>query len=132
MGVGRNHHFDAALLAHAEIDVLQVKPVGIGVALHGHAVFRASLQHLFHVVVEGIAPQQQAPSGVANDLGVGIFDRREHPLRHGRTVEGEIGVDGANYHVELRQDFIRIIKGAILEDVDFSACQNANSQAFFA
>src|SRR6266851_6169371 len=58
MRIGRDDHLHATVLAHAEIHVLQVETVGIGVALHRHAVFRASRQYFFHVVVERVAAQQ--------------------------------------------------------------------------
>src|SRR6266566_1102668 len=56
--IGRDDHLHATVLAHAEIHVLQVETVGIGVALHRHPVFRASRQYFFHVVVERVAAQQ--------------------------------------------------------------------------
>ncbi len=56
MGVGRDDHFDAALLAHPQINIGQVEPIGIGVALHSHAVFRGGVQHFPHVVIERLAP----------------------------------------------------------------------------
>src|SRR6516162_1166323 len=50
VGIGRDHYLHAALLAHTQINVLQVQPVGIGVALHGHAVFGAGIEHPFEVI----------------------------------------------------------------------------------
>src|SRR5712664_957635 len=104
--VRRDDHLDAALLAHAQINVLQIKSVGVRVAFHGDAMFCASVEDLLHVVVERIAAEQQAARGMGNDLGIGVLDGREHALRHGGAVEVEIGVDRANHYVELRKNFV--------------------------
>ena len=121
MRVGRDGHSDAPLLAHPKIDVLQVQPVGIGIALHGHAVFQAGFQHLFHVVIERIAAQQQSPRRVRDNLRVRIFDCRKHALRHGRTVDIEVGVDRANYHVQLRKNLVGVIERSVFENINFGA-----------
>src|SRR6266702_3666830 len=126
--IGRDDHLHAAVLAHAEIHVLQVETVGIGVALHRHAVFRASRQYFFHVVVEGIPAQKEPPGGMRDDLCVGVFDGRQHALGHGGAVEIEVRVDRADHHIELRKDFVVIIQRPFLQDVHFRPGEYTNPQ----
>ena len=132
MCVRGDDHLHAALLAHPQIHILQVKTVRVGVAFHGHTVFGAGVQHLLHVVVERIAPQQQTPCGVRDDLCVRVFDGRKKALCHRRTVQIEVRVHGANDDIKLRQDFVRIIQLSIFEDVDFRACKHPDPQLFLA
>src|SRR5712671_1177447 len=83
VGVGRDDHLDPAFLAHAQIDVGEIKTVGVRVAFHGHAVFCRGVQNLGHVVIESLAAQQQAPGRMADDLRVGILDGAKHAVGHG-------------------------------------------------
>src|SRR5712691_8215750 len=126
--IGRDDHLHATILAHAEIHVLQVETVGIGVALHRHPVFRASRQYFFHVVVEGIPAQKEPPGGMRDDLRVGVFDGGQHALGHGGAVEIEVRVDRADHHIELRKDFVGIIQRPFLQDVHFRPGEYTNPQ----
>src|SRR5712691_2539072 len=78
--VGGDDDFYSALLGHAQVSVLEVEAVGIGVAFHGDAVFRGGGENLLHVVVKCIAAQQQASGGVGDDLRVGILDGGEDAI----------------------------------------------------
>src|SRR5208283_5008467 len=80
MRIRRNHHLHPAFLAHPQIHILQIQPVRIRIALHRHAMFRASRQHLLHVVIYRLASQQHPPRWVPYDLRVRILDCRQHPL----------------------------------------------------
>src|SRR6266851_1087358 len=126
--IGRDDHLHATVLAHAEIHVLQVETVGIGVALHRHPVFRASRQYFFHVVVQGIPAQKEPPGGMRDDLCVGVFDGGQHALGHGGAVEIEVRVDRADHHIELRKDFVGIIQRPFLQDVRFRPGEYTNPQ----
>src|SRR6266446_9413267 len=126
--IGRDDHLHAAVLAHAEIDVLQVETVGIRVTLHRHAVFRASRQYSFHVVVEGIPAQKEPPGGMRDDLRVGVLDGGQHALGHGGAVEIEVRVDRADHRIEFRKDFVGIIQRPILQDVHFRPGEYTNPQ----
>ena len=130
MGIRGDHDFHALFLAHAEVDVFEVEAVGVGIALHGDAIFGAGVEDFLHVVGEFVAAEEQAAGGVADDLRVAIFDGGEHAVGHFGGLEIEIGMDGADGHVELREDFVGIIELAILEDVDFGADEHADAQAF--
>ena len=86
MGVCGDDDFDAAIFAHAEVDILEVEAVGIGIALHGHAVLGAGGQDFFHVVVETLAAEEQASGGMGDDLRVGIFHGGEDSFGHGGAI----------------------------------------------
>src|SRR5712691_6187436 len=126
--IGRDDHLHATVLAHTEIDVLQVETVGIGVALHRHAVFHASRQYFFHVVVEGIPAQKEPPGGMRDDLRVGVFDGGQHALAHGGAVEIEVRVDRADHHIEFGKDFVGIVQRPFLQDVHFRPGEYTNPQ----
>ena len=65
-----------------------------------------------------------------NDLRVRIFDGREHPLRHRGAFEIEVGVDRADHHVQLREEFVGIVEAAVLQDVHFGSREDSNPMAF--
>src|SRR5208282_4258727 len=90
-------------LAHPQIHILQIQPVRIRIALHRHAMFRASRQHLFHVVVQRLPSQQHPPRRMPDDLRVRILNRRQHPFRHRLPPQIEIRMDRAHHHIQLRQ-----------------------------
>ena len=50
--IGGDDDFYSALLGHAQMGVLEVQAVGIGVAFHGDAMFRGGGENLLHVVVK--------------------------------------------------------------------------------
>jgi len=78
-------------------------------------VLGAGPQHLFHIVVDGIAPEQQSSSGVSDDLRVGVFNGREHALRHGGTIEVEVRMDSArDFRLRPR---IRQFRQPFVEDI---------------
>src|SRR6266852_6557087 len=98
VGVGGDDDLYAAFLAHAQVNVREIQAIWVGVALHGDAVFGGGGEDFLHVVVEGITAQQQATRRMADDLGVRIFDGREHAVGHGRAVEIHVGVNGTDHH----------------------------------
>src|SRR3989442_1433933 len=87
------------------------------------------VEDFFHVVIERVAAKQKPASGMGDDLRVGIFDGREEAFGHGRAVEVEIGVHGADHDVELREDFVGVIEPAVLEDVHFGAGEDVDAEA---
>jgi hypothetical protein len=89
------------LFGGAQVDILEVEALGIGVALHGHAVFRGGVEDAFHVVVEGIAAQHEAARGMSYDLRVGIFDGGQDTVGHFGAFHFHVGVDGGDHYVEL-------------------------------
>ena len=111
VGVRRDDDLDAALLAHPQVDLAEVEPFRVGVALHGDAVFGAGVEDLFHVVVEGIA-HEQAPAGRMTDDLRSRDSRSQASMRSviADAVELHVGVDGTDHDVELRQDFVGIVE----------------------
>ena len=107
-------------LGEAQMDVLEIEAIGIGVAFHDDAVFARGVEDFFHVVVEGSRRRSEAAGGMREDLGVGIFDGGEDAFGHRGAIEIHVGVDGDDHDVELGEDFVVEVERAVFQNVDFA------------
>ena len=124
--VGVDHDFDAVLLGHAQMHVAQVEAVGIGIQLHGDFVFRGRLENGVDVEWVGVAAQQLAAGGMADDRGVGIRNRLEQAVGHGGAILVEVRVHAGNHDVHLGEHGVGEVERAVGEDVDLDAGEDAN------
>ncbi len=67
MGVGVDYDFYAVLFGQAEMTVAQVEAVGIGIQFHGDLVFGGGFQDGVYVELVGVAAEQHASGGMAED-----------------------------------------------------------------
>ena len=82
-------------------------------------------QHLFEVDLVGLALQDLAAGGVAEDLHVGVFAGAEDA---GGDLFGglvEAGVHAGDDDVELRERLVVEIQRAVEQDVDLDAGEDA-------
>ena len=95
-----------SLFGHAKVNVFEIEAVWIGVALHGDTVFLGGIENSFHVIVEGIAAQDESPGGMRDNLSVGIFDCGEDAIGHGCAFKIHERVYRGDDYVELSQHVI--------------------------
>src|ERR1700689_4294657 len=67
MRIGVDDDLDAALLGLAQVYIIQIEPVGVGVQLHRDFMLRCRGQDRAHVEVVSIAAKLQPAGGMAND-----------------------------------------------------------------
>ena len=134
MSVGGYNDFHAALLCHSQVYIIQIEALRCRVAFHGHAVLRRGREHLLHVVFERLAPQNEPPGGMRDDLCVRILDRGQNSFGHLRFFHVHVRVYGRYDYVELGEHFVVQIEGAILLDVHFNAGEktDAGTRVFWA
>ena len=72
--IGIDHDLYPVLFCHPQVDITQVKPVGIRVQLHGHFVFRRSPLDRVEIKLVSVAPQQKATRGMADHGHIRILD----------------------------------------------------------
>ena len=62
---------------------------------------------------------------MAEDVGVGMRHGPDHAPGHGVGVHAQLGVHTGDHHVEPAEQLLVAIEGAVLEDVDFDAGEDA-------
>ena len=55
---------------------------------------------------------------------MGVLDRPHHPPGHLARLHPQLGVDAGDYNVEAVQQFLVLVQGAVLENVDFDPAQH--------
>jgi hypothetical protein len=58
MSVGVDHDLHSMLLGHAQMNVIQIETVWIGVQLHRHFTLGSRAKHRIHIELVGVTPQQ--------------------------------------------------------------------------
>jgi hypothetical protein len=53
-----------------------------------------------------------------------VADRRDHPLRHRRGWHPQLGVHAGDHDVELPEQLVGLVEGAVIEDVDLDTGQD--------
>ena len=74
VSVGIDHDFDAAVACHAQVDVVEVEPVRVGVQLHRDLILGGGLQHRFEIELVCLATQLQAARRMTEDGDVLVAD----------------------------------------------------------
>ena len=121
MGVGVDHDLHALLLGLAEVDVVQVEAVGIGIQLHRNFVFRGGRQNGVHVECVGVAAQLNAAGGMSEERGIRILDGFQQALGHLCGFLIEDGVHAGDDDIHLREHVVGEIEVAVGQDIDFDA-----------
>ena len=70
-------------------------------------------------------PRHEAAGAVAEDVDPGVRDGCDQPRRHRRAVHLEVRVDRRRDEVEAVQHRVALVEGAVLEDVDLDALEQA-------
>ena len=95
----------------------------LGLALCSTATPAAggSFEDAGHVDLVGVAAEELASGGVAEDADVGVLDGAEDAVGH--LFEGlvEEGVDAGDDDVHLGEGFVGEVELAVVEDVDFDS-----------
>jgi hypothetical protein len=86
---------------------IQVKPPGMRVDLHSHAMLDAGSQHLFDIDVISRPPQQLPPLDVAEDRGVRVGDGAEQAIRSSLAAQLEAAMNAPHDEIEPVQDVVQ-------------------------
>ena len=118
--------FAAVLFGEAEVEVVEVGAGGAGVVLYGYAEFGGAFEDGVDVEGVGVALEDLAAGGVAEDAGVGVLEGAEDAVGH--LVDGliEAGVDAGDDDVHLGEGGVVEVEWAVGEDVDFDAGEDAD------
>ena len=89
-------------------------------------------EHDLRVEARGLASLScNEPAGaVTKDVAVGVLHRRQHAPRHLRGFHPQLGVNAGDDDVERGEQFLVLIEGPVLQDVDFYASQDAKRGQF--
>jgi hypothetical protein len=95
--------------------------------LHGYAQLSGAVEDGGGVEGEGLAAQDEAAGGVAEDADVRILDGAQDAF--GRLFAGlfEVGVNAGDDDVHLREDIVGKIERAVFEDVYLDAGEDADA-----
>ena len=127
MRVGIHDDAAAHLFGQAQVVIVQVEALGRGIVLHGDAELGSALEYRGQVDGEGLAAQQQAAGGMAEDADVRVLDGAQDARCHLLAGLVKAGVNAGDDDVELGEHFIIEVEGAVGEDVDFDAGEDADA-----
>ena len=126
VGVGVDDDFAAELFGEAEIQVVEVGAGGVGVVFDGYAQFGGAFQDQVDVDGIALAAQNLAAGGMAEDADVWVFEGAEDAGGHLFDGLVEVGVDAGDDDVHLGEGGVFEVEGAVGEDVDFDAWEDAD------
>src|ERR1700722_9971929 len=109
------------------MEVVEVGAGGAGVVFYGYAEFGGSFEDRVHVDRVGLAAEDLAAGGMAEDTDVGIFEGAEDAGGH--LVDGlsEEGVDAGDDDIHLGEGGVFEVEGAVAENVDLDAGEDADA-----
>ena len=123
----------AHLDGEAEQAAGRVEAFGAGVDLDGLVELRGGGED--ELGVEGrlraAAADDDAAGAVAEDVHVRIGERGDHAAGHLLAVHAQLGVHAGDDDVELREEIGLLVEGAVLEDVDLDAGEDAEGRQLF-
>ena len=125
VGVGVDYDFAAVFFGEAEMEVVEVGAGGAGVVLDCYAEVCGGFEDGVDVDGVGFAAEDLAPGGVAEDADVRVFEGAEDAGGHLFCGLVEVGVDAGYDNVHLGQGGVVEVEGAVGEDVDFDAGEDA-------
>jgi hypothetical protein len=70
--IGVDDDFHTMLFGQAQMNVVEVEPIGIGVQFHRHFVFGRRLENRVEIELVGVATQQQASGGMPGQRGISL------------------------------------------------------------
>lgn len=123
MRVGVHGELHAVPLRAQDVLVTQVEPLGMGVDLQHGARPRAGLEDGVEVGVDARALADPAGRGVADDGDVRVLAGADEAAGEFLPALVEVGVDGGHADVELREELVGPVQGAVRADVEFRAVQ---------
>ena len=75
------------------------------------------------------AALNEAAGAVAEHVGVRVRDGAEHPAGHGALVRAKLRMHAGDHDIQPVQHLRGLVQGAVLEDVDLDAPQQAEAAA---
>ncbi len=113
----------------AEMEIAEVGAGGAGVVFDGDAERGGTLEHLFDVDGVGLAAEDLAAGGMAEDADVRVFECAEDAGGHLFDGLVEVGVDAGDDDVHLGEGGVFEVERAVGEDVDLDAGEDADAAA---
>src|SRR5438105_1242961 len=108
---------------------VQIEPPRVGVDLHGNPVLRTGGEDRLDIHFITGAAQKLPPGHVAEDGGERILDRTDYALRLRLAVELETAVHACDHKIKAGQNVVRVVEGAVGEDVGLDAFEDAEALA---
>ena len=129
MGVGVNAEIAPELDPAAQPPPIEIEPPGVAIDLDRDTVLGAGGQHALDIQVIPRAAQQ-LPAGHVTDHGdewVGGCAHEAFGLR--LPIEAELPVDAADDEIKAAQHVVRIVEGAVREDIGLDPLEDAEAVA---
>jgi hypothetical protein len=127
VGVGVDDDLAAVFFGAAEVEVVEVGAGGAGVVFDGDAEFGGAGEDLSMSIGVGLAAEDLAAGGMAEDADVRVFERAEDAGGHLFDGLVEVGVDAGDDDVHLGEGGVVEVERAVGEDVDLDAGKDADA-----
>ena len=129
VGIGIDREDDTVVARTAHEFVVEVQPIGEGVDLQGGAGARGGGEHGVLVEINGWTTTKYAGGRMSDDVDVGMLDGGKESASHLLARLVEIGVHRGHQNVEVGEEIVIPVQGAVGSDVEFGAVQNRDSVA---
>src|SRR5207248_1863606 len=127
MSVGIDHTFDALLFRHWPPAPIQIEPFRRGVELNPRPCTRSGIENFWNINLVRLAFQKQTARRMCQHAHERIFHRANHASGHVRFAQTKSRMNGSNDVIELRQNFIGKIEGAVPKNVAFDSSKETEA-----
>jgi hypothetical protein len=117
-------HYAAEVQSGLVPPPIEIETPRMGVDLNSDVVRCAGAQHLFDVDFVSGAALELASGHVSDDRRITIGDCSQKPLGLCFPIELEAAVDAGDHEIKPVEDIVRIVQGAVGQDVGFNSLQN--------
>ncbi len=111
------------------VDIVQIKPSGIGVDLQSRTALGTHLDQRLQIDVVALAPADQPSGRVADHVDVRIAGRGDQSGGHLLASLAEAAVDRGNHQIQLGQDLIGKVQRSIGANLQLDPVEQAGTVA---
>lgn len=125
MGIGIDGSEDAFIAGSVPPSPIHVESAGVGVEFDDGAGLGGAIDDFFDIEGVGVALEEESTGEVSEHGDVGVFHGFDEAAGH--FVFGKVKdvVDGGDAVVELGEEGVVEIEGAVFEDIDFGASEES-------
>ncbi len=125
MSIGVDGEVTAVVDRQVQQLARRIKALRPAVDLHRRVELRTGGEDVVGVERRRVALADHPSGAMSEDVDVRRGDGAHHPLGHRLALHAQLGVHAGDHHIELRQHLVGVVEGAVFEDVDFDAGEDA-------
>src|SRR6266571_3175356 len=131
MRVGIDHTFDTFLFRHWPPAPIEIEPFRCSVEFNPCPGTRSRVENFWDIDFVRLAFQKQTTGRMRQHGHERIFHPANHASGHIRFAQTKSRMNGSDYEIELRQNFIGKIKRAVPKNVAFNSSKETEAVELF-